>query len=134
MTAVRLALAGLLLVAGVAHFVIPDEFRAQVPSVLPGETAIIYVSGVIEIGLGLALLLVRRRRRLVGWLAAGLFVAVFPGNIAQYVEGADGFGLDTDQARLTRLFFQPVLIGLALWCTDAWRDLRPEARRDQRRP
>lgn len=118
---VRWALAALLLVAGVAHFVIAEEFLGQVPQFLPWRLPIVYVSGVVEIGLGLALFLLPRHRRLVGWVVAAFFVAVFPGNIAQYVEGNDSFGLDTDQARLTRLFFQPVLVVLALWSTQAWR-------------
>ena len=47
--------------------------------------------------------------------AALFFVIIFPGNIAQYVEGTDAFGLDTDRKRLVRLFFQPVLVLLALF-------------------
>lgn len=74
-------------------------------------------SGVVEIGLGAALLVARKRRGLVGIIAALFFVAVFPGNIAQWVEHRDAFGLDTDMKRFVRLFFQPVLIALALWST-----------------
>lgn len=65
-----------------------------------------------------------RQRVLVGWITAAFFVAVFPGNIAQYLEGVDAFGLDTDRARLTRLFFQPVLMLWALWSTGAWHHRR----------
>jgi hypothetical protein len=42
-------------------------------------------------------------------------VAVFPGNISQYLNGTNGFGLDTDSARLVRLFFQPLLVLWALF-------------------
>ena len=80
----------------------------------------VVASGVVEIVLGLALLVVRERRALVGWVVAAFSVAVFPGNVAQYVEGRDAFGLDTDRARLIRLFFQPLLVAWALWCTSAW--------------
>jgi uncharacterized membrane protein len=52
-------------------------------------------------------------------VVAAFFVAIFPGNIAQYVEGNDGFGLDTDGKRLARLFFQPLLVAWALWSTGA---------------
>ncbi len=65
-----------------------------------------------------------RKRVLVGWITAAFFVAVFPGNIAQYLEGVDAFGLDTDRARLIRLFFQPVLVLWALWSTGAWHHRR----------
>jgi uncharacterized membrane protein len=115
-------LGGFLVAAGVAHVVAREEFHAQVPSWFPvDEDVTVLASGAVELGLGVAVLVAPRARRpLVGWLVAGLFVAVFPGNVAQYVEGVDGFGLDTDRARLTRLFFQPLLVLWALWCTGAW--------------
>jgi uncharacterized membrane protein len=57
----------------------------------------------------------------VGWVVAAFFVAIFPGNISQYLNGIDAFGLDSDTSRLVRLFFQPLLVVWALWCTGAWR-------------
>lgn len=118
----RLLLGAFLLFAGLSHLLwAREEFRAQVPSWVPvDEDAVVLISGVVEIGLGLALILAVRHRRLVGLLAAAFFVAVFPGNIAQYVEGVDAFGLETDRARLIRLFFQPVLVLWALVSTEAW--------------
>ena len=77
---------------------------------------VVLASGVDEIALGIALASLQNRRQ-VGWITAAFFVAIFPGNISQYVNGIDAFGLDTDQARLTRLFFQPVLVLWALWGT-----------------
>jgi uncharacterized membrane protein len=113
-----LALAG----AGVAHLTVArEEFQAQVPEWFPADDdAVVIGSGLVEIALGSSLLLARgARRRTVGWLAAAFFVAIFPGNIAQYVEGTSAFGLDTDRKRLLRLFFQPVLVVWALWATGA---------------
>ena len=72
--------------------------------------------------------------RLSTALLAAFFVAIFPGNIAQYVEGTDAFGLDTDRARLVRLFFQPVLVVWALWAgglLDRRRRALPEEQRDE---
>ena len=86
-------------------------------------------SGVVEIALGAAFVVLPRRRRLVGGLLAAFFVVIFPGNVAQYVEGVDAFGLDTDTARFVRLFFQPVLIAIALWSTGGWAWLRERVRR-----
>lgn len=101
------------------------EFRAQVPSFLSTQADfIVLASGVVEILLGLALVLLWRFRVQAGWVTALFFIAVFPGNIAQFVSGTDAFGLDSDQARFTRLFFQPVLIILALWSTGAWQNFR----------
>lgn len=71
--------------------------------------------------LGASLLLARKRRGLVGVITALFFVAVFPGNISQWMHQRDGFGLDTDTKRLVRLFFQPVLVWLACWSTRAER-------------
>ena len=84
----------------------------------------IIASGIVEIALGLALVLLKKRRMLVGWVVAAFFVAIFPGNLSQYMNQLDAFGLTTDGARFTRLFFQPVLVVWALWATDAWTTLR----------
>ena len=122
----RLALGGALIFAGIGHLTFSRaEFQAQVPVWLPLDPDFVVVaSGVVEIMLGIG---IASAGALVPWagLAAALFfVAIFPGNINQYVEGIDAFGLDTDQARFTRLFFQPVLVVWALWSTGAIRYFR----------
>ncbi|MHA7142866.1 DoxX family protein [Arthrobacter sp. Sr33] len=123
-TIARILLGAFLLFAGMSHlFFARAEFAAQVPAWMPLDTDFVVVaSGIVEVVLGAALIFLPRWRVLVGWIVAAFFVAVFPGNVAQYVDGVDAFGLDTDSARLTRLFFQPVLIAWALWSTGAWRD------------
>src|ERR1041384_1001208 len=115
----RLFLGSSLVFAGVSHLTFArEEFQAQVPESLPLDPDVTVVaSGVAEIALGSALLLARRRRGLVGVIAALFFVAVFPGNLAQWMHHRDGFGLDTEVKRFVRLFFQPVLVVLALWST-----------------
>jgi uncharacterized membrane protein len=98
-----------------------QEFQAQVPSWLQLDPDFVVIaSGIVEIILGLALLTLWRYRSQVGLIVAIFFILIFPGNINQYLNGIDAFGLDTDQARLTRLFFQPVLVAWALWSTGAW--------------
>ncbi|MGA7689785.1 MAG: hypothetical protein WCA29_11230 [Jiangellales bacterium] len=118
----RWVLAAGLLWAGLSHLGWQrEEFQAQVPSWLDvDKDLVVLASGVAEITLGLALLVWRERRTAVGWATAAFFVLIFPGNIAQYVEQTDAFGLDSDQARAARLAFQPVLVAWALWCTGAW--------------
>lgn len=125
-TIVRLLLGAGLVFAGVGHLSFArTEFQAQVPDLLPFDPDLTVVaSGVVEIALGLALLLLRPHRALVGLVVAAFFIAVFPGNIAQWVDGRDGFGLDTDAARFARLLFQPLLVAAALWSTGAWDALR----------
>lgn len=119
--AARVVLGVFLVAAGTTHLtVFRAEFRAQVPAWVPLDADLVVVgSGVVEIALGLALLVWRSRRAAVGVVTALFFVAIFPGNLWQYLDGVDGFGLDTDAARLQRLFFQPVLVLWALWCTGA---------------
>lgn len=119
----RYLLAAFMAVAGVGHFVAADSFRAQVPPWMPWPEGVIAISGVIELVFAVALV-VGWRLPLVGWLLAGFFVVVFPGNISQFVTGTPAFGLDTDLARGVRLLFQPVLVVWALWCTGAWRAWR----------
>lgn len=120
-TLARLLLGGFLAFAGLSHLTFArDDFQAQVPNSIPlDEDFVVVASGFVEIALGTALMALPRHRRVVGLIVAAFFVAVFPGNIAQYLNSADAFGLDTDRARFIRLFFQPVLILWALWSTDA---------------
>jgi len=115
-----------LIYAGIGHLTFSRiEFRAQVPTWLPLDADfVVLFSGVIEITLGLALVILWKYKMFVGLLTALFFIAIFPGNISQYVNGIDAFGLDTDQARLTRLFFQPLLVAAALLTTDAWKLLK----------
>lgn len=119
----RILLGAFMCFAGIGHLTFARaEFQAQVPPWLPAPPdLIVLASGVLEIALGAAMILATRRRALVGLLLAAFFVAVFPGNIAQWVHHRDAFGLNSDGARLIRLFFQPVLIVWALWSTGAWR-------------
>lgn len=116
-TAARITLGVAMAGAGITHLTTArQEFRAQVPDWFPiDKDLVVLASGAVEIGLGAAFVALPKRRRLVGALLAAFFVVIFPGNIAQYVEGNDAFGLDTDQKRLARLFFQPVLVLWALW-------------------
>lgn len=116
-TAARILLGSAMVGAGVLHLTAQrEEFQAQVPDWFPLDDDLVVVgSGVVEIGLGAAFLALPGRRRLVGALLAAFFVAIFPGNVAQYLEGTDAFGLDTDRGRFVRLFFQPVLVLWALF-------------------
>jgi arylsulfatase A-like enzyme/uncharacterized membrane protein len=116
-----------------------EAFQAQVPAWVPiDEDLVVVASGVVEIFLGallLALLVpaLARHRVMVGLVVALFFVAIFPGNVGQWLERQDAFGLDTDAKRLGRLFFQPVLVAWALWSTGAWRAIT-QLRHERSRP
>jgi uncharacterized membrane protein len=122
----RWLLGGVLLFAGIGHLTSQRaEFQAQVPAWIPLNADLVVVgSGIVEILLGLSLIALPRHQVIVGTIVAAFFVIIFPGNIAQWREGTDAFGLDSDSARFVRLFFQPVLIAWALAATGAWRAWR----------
>ena len=112
--------------AGVGHLTSNrQEFQAQVPTLLKDYADfVVLASGVVEIAMGLGLIALWRYRAQLGWLVAAFFVAVFWGNISQYLNHTDAFGLNSDRARLIRLFFQPLLVMWALGSTGAWRAWR----------
>jgi uncharacterized membrane protein len=122
----RLLLGAALIFAGIGHFTFSREtFQAQVPTWLPLDPDfVVLASGVVEITLGIALTSLGRHVALVGLATALFFIAIFPGNISQYLTHTDAFGLNTDEARLIRLFFQPLLVLWALWSTGAWQWIR----------
>jgi uncharacterized membrane protein len=79
------------------------------------QNLVVVLSGIVEMALGLTLLLWKSKVN-IGLALAIFYILVFPGNVAQYLDEKDAFGaLNSDSARLIRLFFQPVLIAWALW-------------------
>ncbi len=123
----RILLALFMVFAGFSHLTFNRiDFQAQVPDWVPlSKDLVVVLSGIVEIVLGLILLLWKKQRVKMGWLLAIFFIMVLPGNVAQYLDGEDAFGvLNSDTARLIRLFFQPVLIAWALWSTGAWQSWR----------
>ena len=121
----RLALGVALAAAGLSHLTTSRaEFQAQVPAWVPLDADFVVIaSGVVEMIIGLWLVS-GYRAPLAGCVAALFFIAIFPGNISQWITQTDAFGLDSDAARFIRLFFQPVLVLWALWSTGAWSWLR----------
>ena len=113
--------------AGFSHLTFNRiEFQAQVPDWIPlGKDLVVILSGIVEMVLGLGLAFWENERAKFGWALALFFVLIFPGNIAQYIDGKDAFGvLDSDGARFRRLFFQPVLIVWVLWSSGSWKAWR----------
>ena len=124
--ATQLLLGAALTYAGITHLTTSrQEFQAQVPNWVPfSADFVVIASGIVEIALGLSLLFLWKYRTQIGWITAAFFIAIFPGNISQYVNGIDAFGLDSDRARAIRLIFQPLLVIWALWSTGAWKSYR----------
>jgi hypothetical protein len=112
--------------AGIGHLTTSRQaFQAQVPTLLKDYADfVVLASGVVEIALGIGLVALWKYRVQMGLLAAAFFVAIFWGNISQYINQVDAFGLDTDTKRFVRLLFQPVLVAWALISTGAWASVR----------
>lgn len=117
----RIVLGLFMVLAAVGHFTFQrTEFQAQVPDWIPlSKDTVVLLSGVVELAFGLSMIFWTKQKIMVGVGLALFYLAVFPGNIAQYVNRTDAFGLNTDRARLIRLFFQPVLMLWALWSVGA---------------
>ena len=116
-----------MVLAGLGHLSVQrQEFLAQVPVWLPIDgDLVVVISGIVEIILGVGLIILPGRYRvIVGWATAAFFVIIFPGNISQFVNRIDAFGLNSDLSRFIRLFFQPIFVIWALWSTGAWKALR----------
>ena len=115
-TVLQLLLGAFLTSAGISHLGSNrTEFLAQVPTWLPlNGDFVVVASGIVEITLVISLItstfILTQYRKQVGIVVAIFFILIFPGNINQYVNKIDAFGLDTDQKRLIRLFFQPLLV------------------------
>lgn len=126
----RILLAVFIIFAGFSHLTFNRiDFQAQVPDWLPlSKDLVVILSGIVEIAFGLGLAFLKNKRIQFGWALALFFILVFPGNIAQYLDGKDAFALDSDRARLIRLFFQPVLIAWALWSSGAWTAWRTKSK------
>ena len=124
--AARIALGAMLITAGVGHLTFArKEFQAQVPNWIPlDKDTTVLLSGIAEIALGASIAGLKKERETTGVVAAAFFAAVFPGNLAQYNHHRSAFGLDTDNKRLARLFFQPALIAWALWGSGATNALK----------
>lgn len=117
----RILLGLFMITAALGHFTFQrEDFQAQVPNWVPlDKDLVVILSGIVEIILGLVLIFLTQYKVKIGIGLAIFYVLVFPGNIAQYINGTSALGLDTDESRLIRLFFQPVLIFWALWSTGA---------------
>jgi uncharacterized membrane protein len=131
--AAQVLLGAALMYTGILHLTTSRlEFQAQVPNWLPlSADFVVLTSGVVEMTLGL-LVSGLRYRAAVGIVTALFFVAIFPGNISQYMNKIDAFGLDSDRDRFIRLFFQPLLVIWALWSTGAWRAIKSKRWTDLR--
>ncbi|MGS0747882.1 DoxX family protein [Halpernia sp. GG3] len=123
---IRVALGLAMIGAGIGHLsFLRGTFQVQVPDGIPfSKDFVVLASGIVEISFGLAMVFLAKQKEYVGLILAIFYVLISPGNIHQYQQHLDGFGLNTDAKRLGRLFFQPVLIFLTLYSTEGWKLLK----------
>jgi len=125
----RVLLGSIMLYIGIAHLSFKRiEFQAQVPTWLTTNEGVmdlvVLISGYIEIAFGVLMILGGKLKIKTG-IALGIFyVLIFPGNINQYINEIDSLRLDSDNKRLIRLFFQPLLVLWAFWSTGALKYLK----------
>ncbi len=113
----RWLLAAFMTLAGINHFVSPATYVGMMPEVLPAPLALVYLSGVAEIVVGVGLL-PRRTRKLAAWGLIALLVAVFPANVNMAVNELPlGDSSVPTWALWARLPLQLVLIAWAYWFT-----------------
>jgi uncharacterized membrane protein len=127
---VRWLMGATMIFAGISHLTFARRaFRKQIPMFVPellpfSIDQVVVWSGIVEITMGAAMVFLPRQRKALGWILGAFYIAVFPGNIAQWQHHRSAFGLDTDAKRFWRLCAQPLLVGSALWSTGAWDPFR----------
>ena len=112
-------------IAGVLHFVAPELYVQIIPPFLPAPLALVYLSGVAEIAVGVGVL-IPRTRRYAAWATIAMLIAIFPANVymatSMVVVDGIGGGDPSPLIRWGRLPLQGVLILWAYWYTDPGAD------------
>ena len=113
-----------MLYIGIAHLSFRRiEFQAQVPTWLTTDKGlmdlVVLISGYVEIAFGILMILGGKLNVKTGIALGFFYILIFPGNINQYINEIDSLRLDSDNKRLIRLFFQPLLVLWAFWSTGA---------------
>lgn len=106
-----------IIIVGITHFIKPDQYVRIVPPQLPNPLELVYISGAFEILGGIGLL-IPYISVAAAWGLIALYVAVFPANINQAINGIAIEGIpDIKALYWARLPFQAVLIAWAWWYT-----------------
>lgn len=114
-TVARGSLGGLFIAAGINHFVDPAIYLRMMPPYLPFPSALVYLSGVAEVGGGIGVFSTRWRTA-AGWGLVALLVAVFPANVHMALH-PELFPNITPTLLWGRLPLQGLLIAWTWWAT-----------------
>ena len=129
----RILLGSIMLYIGIAHLSFRRiEFQAQVPTWLTTDEGmmdlVVLISGYIEIAFGILMILGGKLKVKTGLALVIFYILIFPGNINQYINEIDSLRLDSDNKRLIRLFFQPLLVLWAFWSSGAMKHLKNKSK------
>ena len=103
---------------GIGHFIDPSWFEPIVPAILGDPTFWVLVTGAMEIGLGLGLI-IPRTRKYAGLLMALFLVAVYWANLNMWLNDVPLEGNTfEDKWHILRLIAQFLMIVVALWVGD----------------
>ncbi len=105
----RHALSLILLVAGIAHFMVPNLFLVAMPPYIPWHKELIFLTGVLEVIFAVGLT-IDKTRYLASVLTACYFIAILPAHIHVSVNGIEMFGISSPILLWMRTFFQSVFI------------------------
>ena len=122
-----------MLYIGIAHLSFRRiEFQAQVPTWLTTDKdlmdLVVLISGYVEIAFGILMIVGGKLKVKTGIVLGIFYILIFPGNINQYINEIDSLRLDSENKRLIRLFFQPLLVLWALWSTGALKHLKSNSK------
>lgn len=103
------------ILAGANHFLNPNFYLRMMPPIFPAHLFLVYLSGVVEIALGI-LLLIPRFQKAAAWGLIALLIAVYPANIYMALN-PQIFSEISPAAQYIRLPIQIILIAWAFWLT-----------------
>lgn len=115
----RVILAAFFFIAGILHFTNTEIFAAIVPAILPYPLSIVWVSGVMEIGFAIGLLVTRLRPAIGFWLSL-YCLAVLPANVQMAIDNPAIGGEHYQILLYVRIPLQFLLIGIILYATEAY--------------
>ena len=129
----RILLGLIMLYIGIAHLSFRRiEFQAQVPTWLTTDKdlmdLVVLISGYVEIAFGILMIVGGKLKVKTGIVLGIFYILIFPGNINQYINEIDSLRLDSENKRLIRLFFQPLLVLWAFWSTGALKYLKQNSK------
>ncbi|MCH8982778.1 MAG: DoxX family protein [Acidobacteria bacterium] len=110
-------MAAFYLANGLYHFINPEAYQRIMPDFVPWPLAVVYISGIAEVLLGVGVI-VPATRLVAAWGLVVLLVVIFPANVNVAVNDLAFVGEEPNSLlNWLRLPIQAVLIAWAWWYT-----------------